>query len=173
MIAAGGVDRHRHRHLAEIDASEEREHVIERVDRHALAAHLAEAAFVVGVVAHQRRHVKGGGKPGLAVVEQVQEALVGLLARAEAGELAHRPQPAAIHRLVYAARERVGAGPPDRILGAFYPCGKVGGRVQLAHRLSRQGAEARLGRLRGGLRGDRHDPHHATETASLGGSDAP
>ena len=42
----------------------------------------------------------------LAVVEQVAEALVGLLGGAEAGELAHRPQPPAVHRRVHAARER-------------------------------------------------------------------
>ena len=48
----------------------------------------------VGVVAHQRRHVERGAQAGLAVVEQVAEALVGLLGGAEAGELAHRPQAA-------------------------------------------------------------------------------
>ena len=100
MIAAGGVDRHRHRHLAEVDAGEQRLHVVERVDGDALAADLAEGARVVGVVAHQGGHVKGGREAGLAVVEQVVEALVGLLARAEAGELAHRPQAPAVHRLV-------------------------------------------------------------------------
>ena len=40
------------------------------------------------------------------MVEQVAEALVGLLGGAEAGELAHRPQPPAVHRRVDAARER-------------------------------------------------------------------
>ena len=73
---------------------EQRLHVVERVDRDALAADLAQRSRVVGVVAHQRRHVEGGRQPGLAVVEQVAEALVGLLGGAEAGELAHRPQPA-------------------------------------------------------------------------------
>ena len=78
---------------------------------------LAERARVVGVVAHQRGHVKRRREARLAVLEQVVEALVGLLARAEAGELAHRPQPPAVHRLVDAARERVGARAPDRVLG--------------------------------------------------------
>ena len=50
-----------------------------RVDRQALAPHLAQAARVIGVVTHERGHVKGGRKAGLAVVEQVAEALVGLL----------------------------------------------------------------------------------------------
>ena len=56
--------------------------------------------------AHQRRQVEGGREPGLAVLEQVAEALVRLLRGAEAGELPHRPEPAAVHRRIHAARER-------------------------------------------------------------------
>ena len=104
------VDRHRGRDLAERDALEERLGVGERVDRDAFAPDLAERARVVGVVAHQRRHVEGGREAGLPMVEQVAEALVRLLGGAEAGELAHRPEPAAVHRRVDAARERVRAG---------------------------------------------------------------
>ena len=102
-----GVDRHRGADLVERDALEEPLHVVERVDGDALAADLAERARVVGVVAHQRRHVEGGREAGLAVLEQVVEALVGLLDRAEAGELAHRPVAAPVHRLVRPAGERV------------------------------------------------------------------
>jgi hypothetical protein len=40
------------------------------------------------------------------VVEQVAEARVRLLGRAEAGELAHRPQAAPVHARVDAAGER-------------------------------------------------------------------
>ena len=102
MIAAGALIVIDTDDLAEVDAGEQRLHVVERVDGHALASDLAERAGVVGVVAHQRGHVERGREPGLAVVEQVVEALVGLLAGAEAGELAHRPQPPAVHRLVHA-----------------------------------------------------------------------
>ena len=101
------VDRHRRRDLADVDALEERLHVIERVDGDALAAHLALGARMVGVVAHQRRHVERRREARLAVVEQVAEALVRLLRRAEARELAERPQPAAVHRRVHTARVRV------------------------------------------------------------------
>ena len=100
------VDRHRGRDVAERDAAEERLHVLERVDRDALAADLALRARVVRVVAHQRRHVERGREPGLAVLEQVAEALVRLLRGAEAGELPHRPELAAVHRRIDAARER-------------------------------------------------------------------
>ena len=72
------VDRHRHRHPIERDAGEQRLHVVERVDRDALAPDLAQRARMVGVEAHQRRHVERGREPGLPVIEQVSEPRVGL-----------------------------------------------------------------------------------------------
>ena len=71
---------------------------------------LAERARRVGVVAHERREIEGGREPRLPLREQVLEARVGLLGRAEAGEHAHRPEAAAVHRRLHAARERVLAG---------------------------------------------------------------
>ena len=82
---------------AEVDAVEELPHVVERVDGDAEPADFAERARIVAVEAHQRRQVEGGAQAGLPLVEQELEALVGLPRRAEAGELPHRPQPAAIH----------------------------------------------------------------------------
>ena len=61
---------------------------------------------VVGVVAELRRQVERDGEPGLAAVEQVAEALVRLLRRAEARVLADRPRPAAVHVRIRAARVR-------------------------------------------------------------------
>ena len=100
------VDRHRRRHLAERDAREQRLHVGERVDRDPLAPDLAERARMIGVVAHQRRHVERRREPRLPVLEQIPEPLVRLGRRPEPRELAHRPQPAPIHGRVDAARER-------------------------------------------------------------------
>ena len=107
--------------------------------RHALAADLAQGARVVGVVPHQRRHVERRGQPGLAVVEQVAEALVRLLGGAEAGELAHRPQPAAVHRRVDAARERKLAREAD-LLGV----GQIVRGVEGLDRLAGVGGEERV-----------------------------
>ena len=136
MIAAGRVDRHRDADVAEVDALEQRLHVVERVDGDALAPDLAERARVVGVVAHQRRHVERRREPGLAVVEQVAEALVGLLGGAEARELAHRPQPPAVHRRVDAARERRDSpGTPI--------CSRVGQVLLGVERLDRLAGERR------------------------------
>ena len=137
MIAAGALIVIETRDLAQIDPAEQRPHVIDGVDRHALAADLADRQRRVGVVAHQRRHVERGRKPRLAVVEQVAEALVGLLGGAEAGELAHRPQPAAVHRGVDAAREGVAARQADlrRVgqvgLGVQRPYDLIGERREL------------------------------------------
>ena len=102
-----GVNRHRHRNLLEVDAVEQREHVVERVHRHAQPSDLSRRARVVAVEAHQRRQVEGGRQPGLPLLQQELEALVRLSGSAEPGKLPHRPQPPAIHARVDAALKRV------------------------------------------------------------------
>jgi len=52
------------------------------------------------------KKIEGRGKARLPLREQVPEALVGLLGGAEAGEHAHRPRTAAVHRRLNAAGER-------------------------------------------------------------------
>ena len=97
MIAAGALIVIDTVDLTERDPRKQPLHVGDRVHRHALPAHLPEAAGMIGVVAHQAGHVERRREAGLAVIEQVAEPRVGLLGRTEPGELAHRPQPAAIH----------------------------------------------------------------------------
>ncbi len=144
----GGVDRHRDRDLVKRDPVEQGLHVVDRVERHALHSHLTEGAGVIGVEAHQRRHVECRGEPGLAVVEQVAEALVGLLDRAEAGELAHRPQAPAVHRGVHAARVGKLAGVAEVAVGV--PAVEILGGVERFDRLAGDGLEqgVALGLLR-------------------------
>ncbi len=105
----GRVDRHRRRHLIEGDAVEQPLHVGDRGHRHALAPDLAARLGVVGVEAHERRHVEGRRQAGLPLFEQKMKAPVGVLGRAETREHAHRPWLAAVHARVRAAREREGA----------------------------------------------------------------
>ena len=83
------------------------------------------ASGASGVVAHLRRQVEGDRQPGLAVGEQVPEALVGLGGGREAGVLAHRPEAAAVHRGLDAAGERELAGPPE--VAVLVEAGDVGG----------------------------------------------
>ena len=75
------VDRHRGRDLVERDLVEADPHVLDRVDRDAGAAHLAQAERVVGVAAELGRQVEGHREPGRAVLDQVAVALVRLLGR--------------------------------------------------------------------------------------------
>ncbi len=90
-------------------------HVLDRVDGDADAADLAEAERVVGVAADLGRQVEGHESP-VSLVEQVAVALVGFLGRGEAGVLAHRPEPVAVHPLVDAAGERCAAGLAEPLL---------------------------------------------------------
>ena len=69
------------------------------------------ALRVVGVAAHQRRHVEGDAQPAAAAAEDHLVALVGLLGVAEAGELPDRPGAAAVAGRVEPARERELARP--------------------------------------------------------------
>ena len=58
---------------------------------------------MIGVVAHQRGEIEGGGESGLALREKIAEAGVGVFGGAETGELTHGPQAAAVHGGVNAA----------------------------------------------------------------------
>jgi hypothetical protein len=135
------VDRHRHADVLERDVGEQRLHVRQAVDRHPLATDLAQRPRRIRVVPHQRGHVEGRRQSRLAVVEQVAEAQVRLLGRAEARELAHSPQPAAIHRAVDAARVWKLTGKPDRFVGID---GEIGLGVQRLDRLAGDGRERRV-----------------------------
>ena len=105
-----GVDRHRGGDLVERDPVEERLHVGDRVDRHAGTPDLAVRTRVVRVVPELRGEVERDREARLALREQVPEAGVRLLGRAEPCVLADRPRAAAVHVRVRAARERERAG---------------------------------------------------------------
>ena len=99
----------------QVDAVEEHVHVGSRVDGHPAVPDLADRARVVGVAAHQRRHVERDGQPAAALGQDHLVALVGLPGVAEAGELPDRPRLAAVAAGVDAAGERVLARPADAL----------------------------------------------------------
>ena len=68
------------------------------------------AMRVVGVVAHLRGQVEGDGQARCALGRAGSGSGVRFRGRAESGVLAHRPQPAAVHGRLDAARERKLAG---------------------------------------------------------------
>ena len=118
-------------------------------DRDADPADLALRLGRVGVVAHLGRQVEGDRQPGLALVEEVAEPPVGLLGGREARVLAHRPEAAAVHRRLDAARERVLTGTAQ--VAILVEAGGVGRRVEVADDDPRRGLEG-VAALRGGPR---------------------
>ena len=124
-----GVDGHRRGHLAERQPVEQRLHVLEAGDRHPCPADLAERLRGVRVVAHLRGQVEGHRETRLTLLEEVAEALVGVRGGAEAGVLAHRPEAAAVHRRLDAARERELAGPAE--VAILIQAGDVGRGVEI------------------------------------------
>ena len=102
----GRIDGHGGGDVGQRNLVEEHFHVGERTDGHAAFADFAFGERVVGVVAHQRGQIERDGEAGLALREQISKARVGVFGGAEAGKLAHGPEPAAIHRGVNAAGVR-------------------------------------------------------------------
>ena len=90
------VDRHRRGDVAELNAVEQRLHVGQRHDADAALPHFAERQLVIRIAAHQRRQVEGDAEAGAAGLQQRLVARVGVFRRPEPGELAHRPELAAV-----------------------------------------------------------------------------
>ena len=124
------VHRHRHRHLVERDAVEEDLHVLDRVDRDAGLADVADDARVVAVVAAVRREVERDRQAHLPGGEVLAVEGVRLLGGREARVLADRPRPVRVHRRPRAPHERLEAGQPADGLEPL----EVGRRVQRLHR---------------------------------------
>src|SRR5208283_3642761 len=99
----GGVDGHAGGDIGERDLIEEDFHIGEGGDGDAAFADFAFGEGGIGIVAHERGEIESGGEDGLAVGEEIAEALVGVLGGAETGELAHGPKAGAVHGGVNAA----------------------------------------------------------------------
>src|SRR5207237_2905377 len=82
-------------------------------DGNAGLPHFAFGSRVIRVVAHQRREVECRRQPRLTMREKKLEALVRVARAPEAGELSHRPEPAAVSRGMNAARVRIFAWHAD------------------------------------------------------------
>ena len=98
---------------------EQGRHVLERIDRHADPADLAGRKRMVRVVADLRRQVEGDAQPHDACDEQIAIAAIRLGGRSEAGVLAHRPGPAAVHVRLDAAREGKGTRQAESACGSI------------------------------------------------------
>ena len=98
------------RHLVERDAVEQDLHVLERVDRHARLADVADDARMVAVIAAVGGEIEGDRQALLPGGEVAAVEGVRILGGREAGILADRPRPAGVHRGIGPARERREAG---------------------------------------------------------------
>ena len=106
----GGVDGHGGGDALEGDAVEKRLHVLQAVDGDAHPAHFAPGKGVVRVVADLGGQVEGHGEAGGSLAQEIPVSPVGLGRGTEAGVLAHRPETAAVARLVEAPGEGIGPG---------------------------------------------------------------
>jgi hypothetical protein len=131
--APRAADRHRRRDVSERDVGEQRLHVAALSIGDAAVADLAERLRVVGVPAHQRRHVEGDGQASPAGVEDHLVSLVGVLGAAEPGELADRPRPPPVARGIEPAGERELPRPADAL-----EAGNVAAGRRSVHRLDRK-----------------------------------
>ena len=122
----GAVDGERNRDGVEIDAVEGDFEIAQGIDRHADPADFADRFRRVGIVAALRRQIEGDVEPGLAVGDQIFEALVGVGGVGEAGILPHGERPLPVHQRMNAAGERrlagaagIDAAGGDHILGGI------------------------------------------------------
>ena len=104
------VHGHRHGHLVERDAGEQRPHVVDRVDRDARHADVAGDARMVAVVAAVGRQVERDGQALLSARQVAAVERVGVLGGGEAGVLPDGPRLRHVHGRVGAAQVRRDAG---------------------------------------------------------------
>ncbi len=100
----GAVHGHRHRHLIERNAGEQRAHVVDRVDRDARHADVAADARMVAVIAAVGRQVEGDRQALLSGRQVAPVEGVGILRGGEARILPHRPRLGHIHGRVGSAQ---------------------------------------------------------------------
>ena len=106
----GAVHGHRHRHLVERNAGEQRAHVVDRVDRDARHADVAGDARMIAVVAAMGGEIEGDREAFLPGGEIAPVEGVGILGRGEPGILPDGPRLGDVHGGVGAAQIRRDAG---------------------------------------------------------------
>ena len=104
------VHGHRHGHLVERDAGEQRPHVVDRVDRDARHADVAGDARMVAVVAAVGGEIEGDREALLPAGEIAAVERVGVFRGGEAGVLPDGPRLRHVHGRVGAAQIRRDAG---------------------------------------------------------------
>src|SRR5258708_31732267 len=96
----------------------------------------------MGGVAHQSGQVESSGEAGLALCQEIAEALVRVFSGSKARELTHGPKPAAMHRGMNAARIRGLAREAE--VAVRIPIWQIRFRVQPLNRVPGNGGELGL-----------------------------
>ena len=107
------VHRHRHAHFVERDAVEQDLHVLDRVDRDAGLADIADDARMVAVIAAMGRQIERDRQPHLPGLEVVAIEAVRFLGGRKPGILPDRPRAVGVHRRARAAQ--IGRHAGDRV----------------------------------------------------------
>src|ERR1051325_2390210 len=97
---------------------------------------------MVGVITHQGRKIERSGKTGLPLRKEIAKALVRIFRGTEACELAHRPEPPAMHRRGNSAS--VWRFARLAKIGIRVPAGEVSGSIEAPNRMGRYRREFRL-----------------------------
>jgi hypothetical protein len=124
------VHGHRHAHLIQRYAVEQRAHVEDGIDRHARHADVADDARMVGIIAAVRGQIESDREALLPVREVAPVEGVGILGRGKTRVLADGPRLLHVHGRVGPAPERGHAG---KAVDEVEP-GAVGRRVRALHR---------------------------------------
>src|SRR5439155_11441321 len=103
-------------HAIERDAVEQPLEIVDAVDRDTSSPDFSFRPGMIGVVSHLRRQIERDRETSLADLQQMMEPVVSLFGRSEPRVLAHRPQPGAIHRRIWTARERRLTGQTEAVL---------------------------------------------------------
>ena len=124
------VHGHRHGHVGEVDAVEQRAHVVDGIDRHAGHADVAAHARVVAVVAAVGGEIERHRQALLSGRDVAPVEGVGILRRREARVLADGPRLRDVHGRIRPAQVGRDAG----IAVEEVEPGRVGRRVGALHR---------------------------------------
>ena len=95
-------------------------HVLDRVDGDATSSDFAGTQRIIAVAPHQCWKIEGGREAGigsLGILEQVLEPGIGVISRAESGELPHRPESSPVHARMNTPGVGKLAGLPDAFAG--------------------------------------------------------
>ena len=121
------VHGHRHGHLVQRDAVEERPHVIDRVDRHARHADIARHAGMVRIIAAMGGEIEGDGQSHLPGRQVPPVEGIGIFRGGEARVLADGPGLRGVHGGVGAAQEGCGTWPGVEEVDALHVLRPVAG----------------------------------------------